>query len=176
VKKEKNKWADRIEHVFIYAIVLCITGLLISQMLLLEAGTRFYLSKVDNMEGEDITSNVASSADGPLTISEETTVLKGYENLLRTSKVIVIYPRGVSKNATVFVMVNGKTIDNFSQGECRLIVYDGDYVEIDARAVKEPVEFLIKVPAKGVVSPQDGLIVEGEHAVFPIGKIKFKNN
>lgn len=171
----KDKWLMRIDDVLLSLITISLVVMLISQILLLKEGTRLYLSKVDKMEGEDLFATMPLYADIPLQITEEATVVKSYQNLLRSSKVIVIKMLKNPTNPNVFIMINGKKIDDFSKGDSKLTVYDGDYVEIDGTFLKQSVDFLIKVPDKGLLSPQDGIIVTGEKKIFPIGKIKFKN-
>ncbi|MBP2625618.1 MAG: hypothetical protein H6Q68_329 [Firmicutes bacterium] len=175
MRRSKDKWIIRVEDVLLRLIIICITTLLLSQLLLLKDGTRQYLSKVDKMEGEDLTSTMPLYADTPLQITEETTVLKNYQNLLRKSEVIVIKMIKNSNNPYVFIMVNGKKVSDFGKGDNKLTVYDGDYIEIDATALSQPVQFIIKVPDNSLLSPQDGLVVEGAKAIIAVGKIKFKN-
>ena len=172
----KDKWILRVDDVLIRLIIICITVLMLSQILLLKEGTRLYLSKVDKMEGEDLTMAMPLYADTPLQITEETTVLKNYQKLLRRSQVIVIKMINDSNNPNIFIMVNGKKIADFGKGDdSKITVYDGDYVEIDATLLSRPVQFVIKVPEDGLLSPQDGLVMEGGKTIIAVGKIKFKN-
>ena len=173
--RSKDKWITIMEDVLVRLIFMCIIILIISQILLLKEGTRLYLSNVDKMEGEDLTRSMPLYADTPRQITEEITVLRNYQNLLRSSKVIMIKMINAPSNPNVFILVNGKKIDDFAKGDSKLTVYDGDYVEIDASRISQTVQFVIKVPDKGLISPQDGSIIEGSKAVFAVGKIKFKN-
>ena len=174
--KSTKKWIAHVEDVLIRLLIFFIMALLLSQVLLLKEGTRSYLSKVDQMEGEDLTAEIPLYAHGPQPILEEQTVVKNFEKLLRRSKVIVIKMITFPKHVAVYVLINGKPIADFSQGQCTLTVYEGDYVEIDGRALKELTQFIIKVPDKKLQSPQDGLIVEGREGILTVGKIKFKND
>ena len=173
--KANDKWTARMEYILIRSIVVFFTVMLISQMLLLKEGTRLYLSKVDKMEGEDLTVPIPLYADTPLQITEETTVLKNYQNLLRSSKVIVIKMLKPSNNPQAFVLINGKKAADLSKGDGKLTVYDGDYVEIDATALNQPAQFIVKVPGQGLLSPQNGLVLEGSKTMIAVGKIKFTN-
>lgn len=176
MRRSNDKWITRVENILMRLIIIFITALMLSQILLLKEGTRLYLSKVDKMEGEDLTSAMPLYADTPLQITEETTVIKNYQNLLRRSEVIVIKMITVPNNPNVFIMVNGKKVADFGKGDdSKLTVYDGDYVEIDATALSWPVQFVIKVPDNELLSPQDGLVVEGAKRLIAVGKIKFKN-
>jgi len=176
MRRSKDKWVIRVEYVLMRLIIICITALVLSQILLLKEGTRLYLSKVDKMEGEDLTVGMPLYANTPLQITEETTAIKNYQNLLRKSEIIVIKMIKYPAHPNAFIMVNGKKVADFSKGDDnKLTVYDGDYVEIDATTMNRPVQFVIKVPENGLLSPQDGLVVEGAKMMIAVGKIKFKN-
>jgi hypothetical protein len=163
------------ETILYRLILIFVIALFISQVLLFKDGTRIYLSKVDRMEGEKITAAMPLYADTPLKITEETPVVKGYQNLLRKSKVIFIHMVNPIEKPNIFMVVNGKRSDGFSKGNCKITVYDGDYVEIDATTLEQPVQFIINVPDNDLLSPADGLVVEGSKSILSIGKIKFKN-
>ena len=175
VTNSKDNWMERGEVILFRLLVICITTLFISQLLLFKEGTRIYLSKVDQMEGERITAAIPLHTDTPLQIVEETTVVKHYQNLLRKSKVLLIHMVKPPTESDVYIMVNGKRVDGFTKGNSKITIYDGDYVEIDATALVQPIQFIVNVPDNDLLSPQDGLIVEGSKRILPIGKIKFKN-
>lgn len=172
--QNNDKWITRIDDILLSLVTIFLIGMLLSQILLLKEGTRLYLSKVDKMEGEDLFSTVPRYADIPLEIKDEVTVVKSYQNLLRRNKTIMVKMLSHPNEPNVFILINGKKTDDFSKGDSKITVYDGDYIEIDGRALNEPVDFLIKVPDKGLVSPQDGVVLTSEKKIFPIGKIKFK--
>jgi len=173
--KSKGKWIMRIDGILLRLLMVLIPTLLLSQLLLLKEEARPYLSKVDRMEGEDLASTIPLYADIPLQITEETTVLKSYQNLLRRRKTIMIKMITPSTASNAFLIVNGKRVDDFHKGECKLIIYDGDYVEIDARALTKPVQFVVNTSDQGVLFPKNGLILDGVSQSFIIGKIKFKS-
>ncbi|WP_378955522.1 hypothetical protein [Pelosinus sp. sgz500959] len=175
MRRSKKKWIIDVEGVLIYLLSLCMIVLLLSQILLLKEGTRFYLSKVDQMEGESLSLDMPLYADTPLQITEETTVGTDYQHLLRKSKVIVIKMIKGSNGSAIFILVNGKKVDDFRKNNSKLTVYDGDYVEIDGRSSSQPLQFVINIPDQGFLSPPNGLILEGENQIFTIGKIKFKS-
>lgn len=127
------------------------------------------------MEGEKIVSSIPLSTNTPLKITEENTAVN-YQNLFRKSKVILIHIVKQEKASNVYVLINGKKNGDFSNGISKITVYDGDYVEIDATSLKQPVRFIINVPGKDLVSPIDGLMIEGNNSILQIGKIKFKND
>lgn len=175
MRRSNKKRIISVEDVLIRLLVVCITVLLLSQLLLLKEGPRRYLSKVDKMEGEDLSLTAPLYADTPMQITEEKTVVKNYQNLLRSSKVIMIKMISTSNHPAIYIMINGKKVDDFSKGDRKITVYDGDYLEIDATAANLTVQFVIKVPDKEFLSPQDGLVVEGSKKILEVGKIKFKN-
>lgn len=171
----KDNWMIRGETILFRLILVFIAALFISQLLLFKEGTRLYLSKVDKMEGEKITAALPLYADTPLKITEEITVVKGYQNLLRKSKVIFIHMVNPSEKLTIYMVVNGKRAEGFTKGNCKITVYDGDYVEIDATSLDQPAQFIINVSDNDFFSPVNGMVVEGSMSILPIGKIKFKN-
>jgi len=173
VERSKYKWITHVEEVLVRLIIVFMSTLLLSQLLLLKEGTRIYLSKVDKMEGEDLSFTIPLYADTPLQITDQITVLKSYQNLLRRSKTIEIKNVTRAYCANAFIVINGKKIADLSKGNSQITVYDGDYIEIDVTAVDIPVQFVIKTADKGLLSPQDGLVVEGAKTILAVGKIKF---
>lgn len=174
--KSNDKWELLGETMLLRLIIFCIGILFISQILLLKEGTRIYLSKVDKMEGEQIFSSMPLPADKPLQFTEETTVLKSYQKLFRKSKIVLIHMVIQDYAPNVYVLVNGKKVADFSKGNSKIPVYDGDYIEIDATSLDQPVRFIINVPDKDLISPLDGLMIEGNKSILQIGIIKFKND
>lgn len=175
VDKSKDNWMVRSESILLRIIAICMMTLIFSQLLLLRDETRSYLSKVDKMEGEQLNTAMPLYADTPLQIKEETTAIKNYQSMLRKSKVILLHMVKPSANAKVYVVVNGKRASDFINGNSKISVYDGDYLEIDASELEQPIQFIIKVPEKDLLSPVDGLIVEGSKGILTVGKIKFKD-
>lgn len=171
--KTKDDWIDK---GLVYLVITCVTVMLLSQLVLLQEKTRPYLSKVDKMEGVDLASTMLLPTATPLQITEETTVLKDYQKLLRRSKVIIIKSMTRSNYPHVFIIVNGKRMQDMGNGISKITVYNGDYVEIDGTSLQQQENFLIEVPDKKIITPVDGLIVTGIKGIFPIGKIKFKND
>ncbi len=175
VDKSKDRWMIRSEAILLRIIVICVMILVLSQLLLFKEETRSYLSKVDKMEGEKLNTAMPLYADTPLQIKEETTAIKNYQSMLRKSKVILLHMVKPSENAKVYVVINGKRVSDFIKGNSKVTVYDGDYLEIDTTELEQPVQFIIKIPEKDLLSPIDGLVVEGSKGILTIGKIKFKN-
>ncbi|HEY3425074.1 MAG TPA: hypothetical protein VGL27_09780 [Negativicutes bacterium] len=151
--------------------VICAGILVISQVLLLKEGTRFYLSQVDRLEGEQISLQLPLYAGTPLNIME--TIVTNHLKSLRESKVIMIRMIKPLQSNNVFVTVNGKVMDSFQKNSIKLTVYDGDYVEIDATLLKEQAQFIVNVPGSGLSVPIDGLVLESNSSVVVVGKIKF---
>lgn len=171
----KSAWRKILygEAVLLRLSACCIGLLIISQAMLFKDNVRPYLSRVDMFEGDQISFQMPQYAAVPLQISEATEV--GRLQALRNSKVMIIRMIKPANDSNIFVTINGKVIDDFRKGEVKLTVYEGDYVEIDAGGQKEPVQFVVNVPSNALISPIDGLLLEGRGEILSIGKIKFKN-
>lgn len=171
----KSAWR-RIQYgeVILFKLAIFFIGLLVfTQALLFGDHVRPYLSRVDQFEGTQILFQLPLYAAKPLQISD--TAEAGRLESLRNSKVIIIRMISPANNHQVFVTVNGKVIDDFRKGSMKLTVYDGDYVEIDARRQSAAVQFVVNVPGASLLAPPDGLALEGGGAMLPVGRVKFKN-
>jgi hypothetical protein len=171
--QKKSRWKQIVcgENVLLRLAVICAGILVISQVLLLKEGTRFYLSQVDRLEGEQISLQIPLYAGTPLSIME--TIVTNHLKSLRESKIIMIRMIKPLQSTNVFVTVNGKVMDSFQKNSIKLTVYDGDYVEIDATLLKEQGQFIVNVPGSGLSVPLDGLVLESNSTVVVVGKIKF---
>ncbi|MEG6585688.1 DUF5359 family protein [Dendrosporobacter sp. 1207_IL3150] len=159
------------ENVLFKLVIIFICLLVISQCILSFDNMRPYMSRVDKYEGEQIYFHMPQYASKPLQISD--TVETSRLQSLRNSKVLILRMVTPPKDGNIFVTVNGKVIDDFRKGEVKLTVYDGDYVEIDASAYKENAQFIVNVPSSSLISPIDGLVLEGT-GIISAGKVKFK--
>lgn len=173
--KSKGHWLVRTETILLRTIVFFIIILLLSQALLLKEETRYYLSKVDRMEGNQLNTATPLYADLPLEIREETTVINNYQSLLRKSKVVFLHVVRQPENVTIYVLVNGKRVNSFRKGDSKVTVYNGDYLEIDATELEQSLQFIINIPEKDLLSPADGVVIEGCKGILSVGKIKFKD-
>lgn len=152
----------------ILAAAGCVLLLLAVQILLLGQAGRSYLSLVDRLEGEPLTSPEGSRAsvyDSP--------VLNRLA-MLRESSLLIITMLDPAADPQVFVTVNGEPAGHFVKGEVSLKVYDGDYVEINAGEVSRPVRFRLATVDDKLAAPFNGLVLEGESSVITVGKIKFR--
>lgn len=152
----------------------CVIALVAVQVLIYHDTPRRYLSRVDKLEGDPVTWQTPLVAEAPLVISEGSPVANRIQ-MLRENRLIIIRIVQPAAAADVYPVVNGERAGDFKNGEAAITVYDGDYLEIDASRLPAAGRFVVTVPGGGLVSPLDGLVVEGRGAAVPIGKVKFKH-
>ncbi len=169
-----DRWLIRLATM---AVVL----LLIVQTLLLSSDARKYLSLVDKLEGDQITSPAimyAADSPWPNPAKEMNVVNKVVTRSIRTlrpSQNITIRMINPPASDDAIVTVNGETGGRFGKGNVELTVYDGDYVEIDAAKIKTPVQFIIDTHQGNIVNPVDGIMLESKNNVIVVGKVVFKH-
>lgn len=151
----------------------CLFLLILSQALMLKEGPRLLLSRVDRYEGETISGQIPLYAAGPLTVAEKSVATNRIRSL-RESKVLVIRMLKPTKGDGAFVIVNGERVGDFRRGDVKVTVYEGDYVEIDVSEINEQARFVVNAPSSDLVSPIDGIVLEGARTYLPVGKVKFK--
>ncbi|MGI6093435.1 MAG: hypothetical protein GX348_02775 [Veillonellaceae bacterium] len=170
----KWNWLLNIDKlIFKLASVLIVT-LVSIQLLHINDNMRLYISKVDRLEGDNISLEGTYHAEAPLQIKDSESAA-GYFKSFRASKVLNLRLIKPQASSDICATVNGKVIDDFRKGSVRLIVYDGDYVEIDSTAFQGPVQAVVNVIGDKVEAPIDGLFLEGNGNMLPIGRVKFKN-
>lgn len=160
------------EKPLLYLAALCVVFLFLTQAMLVKDQTRRYLSVVDRLEGESIVLGTPAAGGDQVTVTDHFPVA----NLLATQrqhKVFLVRMLIPARSSEVFVLVNGSRAGDFQKGELALTVYEGDYLEIDAQMLSVSGRFVLKVQEAGVVSPEDGLLLEGKGQVIPIGMVKF---
>lgn len=172
MRNSKWSWIINGDKLILKLAVLFVVLLVISQTLLLKETTRMHMSRVDKLEGEPISLQEPSYANSPP--HQNTTWMAGQFKSLRENKVISIRMIKPSGNSQICAIVNGKVMDDFRKGSVRLTVYDGDYVEIDATAHKGVSQFVVNILGSKVAAPMDGLSLEGNANIVPVGKVKFK--
>lgn len=173
MRSSKQTSQLRRERWLIRLVLGCLITLVVVQALMLNPVPRTYLSQVDRLEGEQIIGQSQMFAETPLTISSQSPVHKSTPN--RIGKAIIIRMINPPRHNLVYVTINGQRGGDFSRGEVRLTVYDGDYVEIDASASQEQFRFTVDVPGTGVIAPLDGLILEAQGSLIPIGKVSIRS-
>lgn len=171
-RKKYNPFV-RWEPFLIRLAAACVTVLVAVQVLIFHDTPRSYLSRVDKLEGDPVTWQTPLVAETPLVISEGSPVASRIQ-MLRENRLVVIRIVQPAAAADVYPVVNGERVGDFKSGEADVTVYDGDYLEIDAGSLSASGRFVVTVPDGGLVSPLDGLVVEGRGATVPIGKVKFK--
>ena len=161
------------EGILIKLSVFFIGLLVLTQALLFGDAVRPYLSRVDKFEGTQISFQLPLYAAKPLQINDAAEA--GRLQPRRSGKIIVIRMIQPLNNHQIYAIVNGKVIDDFRKGVLQLTVYDGDYVEIDASRQTTPAQFVVNVPGGSLITPLDGLALEGCGTIVQVGKVKFKN-
>lgn len=165
--------ADKVEKWLKYIVIGGLSVLVLSQAILFREEARPYLSRVDRLEGERVILDFTQYANSPLTISERSVVSKSAP-VIRDSRVIIIRMIQPTADRRVFATISGEQAGDFSRGEVKLTVYDGDYVEIDCSALNSQARFVVNIPGSRLVSPLDGLVIENQGSIAAVGKIKFK--
>lgn len=173
MNNSKWRWIINGDKLILKLAVFFVVLLVISQTLLLKETTRLYISRVDKLEGEHISLQEPIYANSPP--QQSTTWMAGQFKSLRESKVLNIRMIKPAGNPQIFVIVNGKVMDDFRKGSVRLAVYDGDYVEIDSTGYQGASQFVINILGSKIVAPIEGLLLDGNSTIVPVGKIKFKN-
>ncbi|HMM21325.1 MAG TPA: hypothetical protein PKA10_11335 [Selenomonadales bacterium] len=165
---------ERWEKLALRTAAGCLTLLLIAQALLMLDTPRRYLSRVDRLEGEAVSLKTPIVAEKPLTITENAPVASPFA-LLRERRALVVRMIHPPPDPTVYITVNGQRAGDFRRGDVKIIVYEGDYVEIDASALATAASFVVSIPGGGLTEPEDGLVLEGREGPIPVGKVKFKH-
>lgn len=171
-RRKTSGFFDFWEKPLFYLAVMCLIVLFLSQALLLKETARHYLSWVDRLEGDPIYLQTPVAGGDPVTVIDHSPVANPVA-VQREHRIILVRMLVPAKSGEVFVLVNGGRAGDLGQGELSLTVYEGDYLEIDARRLNEAGRFVISISEPGVVSPRDGLLLEGKEQVIPVGKVKF---
>lgn len=162
------------ETVFIRLAVGLLSVLVIVQFFFLKDSTRPYFSYIDRLEGENISIQMPLYSVKPLYISEMSETAASPLKSLRESKVVVVRMINPRSAGQVTLTVNGQVAGDFSSGDVKATVFNGDYMEIDASAFPYPAQFVIHIPNEGVAYPEDGMVVDAAESTIPVGKVKFK--
>ncbi|WP_371370837.1 hypothetical protein [Sporomusa aerivorans] len=176
----RRRYFNSIDQLLIKLSAAAVILLLVCQVLLLNSDARRYLSLVDKLEGEQITSPATMyAADVPLPDPAEAmnTVNKVFAKSmrsLRSGKDITIRMINPPASIDAVVTVNGKAMGNFSKGKVDITLYDGDYIEIDATKIKKPAQFIIDTHKNDMVFPVDGILLEGQNNLIVVGKVIFR--
>lgn len=169
----KWNWLLNLDRPIFKLAVAFVIALVIAQMAHINDKARLYISKVDRIEGNNITLDANHQAESPLQI-KETESPAGYFQSMRESRVLNLRLIKPSKSQDIRVILNGKVVDDFRKGSVRIVVYEGDYIEVDASEYQGLVQAIVNVIGDKLAMPIDGLLVEGNNMIIPIGKVKFK--
>ncbi|HWR08967.1 hypothetical protein [Sporomusa sp.] len=178
--KFRRKQFFTVDRLLIRLATVAVVLLLAVQTLLLSGDARKYLSLVDKLEGDQITSPAtmyASDVPWPNPNKEMNAVNKVVTRSIRTlrpSQSITIRMINPPASNAAIVTVNGETGGDFGKGNVALTVYDGDYIEIDAVNVKTPAQFIIDTHHGDMINPVDGIMLESKSNMIVVGKVVFK--
>jgi hypothetical protein len=169
LRKSERIWQNvlRGEALLFWISLVSVVILLLSQTVLLRDDTRTYFSKVDYFEGQPITID-----------TDNTGIVENVINakqILRDSQNITIHMIKPAQNKNVLVTVNGQCIGSFTNSYVTFSVYSGDYVEIDATQMMEPGQYIVYSDAVAL-KKINGLLLESNHNIVTVGKIKFAPN
>jgi hypothetical protein len=149
--------------------------LLVIQFFFLRESSRIYLSSIDRLEGEPVILNLPLYAVNPLHVSDKSeSPATGPFKALRESRSIVIKTIRPVSSDQIFVIVNGEMIGDFAKGDRKFTVFNGDYIEIDASNYQGQAQFVFNVPDSGLTFPIDGLVIDADRTIVPVGRVKFK--
>ncbi|HWR45263.1 hypothetical protein [Sporomusa sp.] len=178
--KFRRKKFLTVDRLLIRLATAAVVLLLVVQTLLLSADARKYLSLVDKLEGEQITSPAtmyAADVPWPNPNKEMSAVNKVVTKSIRTlrpSQNVTIRMINPPASDDAVVTVNGETGGHFGKGKVDLTIYDGDYIEIDAVNVKIPAQFIIDTHHGDMIYPVDGIMLESKNNMIVVGKVVFK--
>lgn len=173
VSTSKWNWLLNLDRPIFKLAVAFVIVLVIAQMAHINDKARLYISKVDRLEGNNITLDVKHQAESPLQLKAVESPV-GYFQSMRESRVLNLRLIKPSKSHDILVVLNGKVVDDFRSGSVRVVVYEGDYVEVDASEYQGLVQAIVNVVGDKVSTPIDGLMVEGSKMAIPIGNVKFR--
>ena len=157
---------DRTERILLFSLASFLLLLLVSQTIMLKEEWRPYLSRVDRLEGQDL--SVVPQDREEMNVQPAV-----YSNFVCQGQTMTI--RMIPANIQgVKLFINGKEETVFHDSDIKVSVYEGDYVEIDATKARDKVKFIVHVSSQKVVCPPDGLLLEGNGQVLTLGQVKFK--
>ncbi|MDF2572438.1 MAG: hypothetical protein K0R55_4042 [Sporomusa sp.] len=178
--KLRRKQFLTVDRLLIKLSTAAVILLLVVQTLLLNGEARKYLSLVDKLEGEQITSlSTMYAADIPWSnpnnaMNAVNKVVAKSIRTLRPSKNIIIRMINPPASIDANVTVNGETVGHFGKGKVELTIYDGDYIEINAVNVNMPAQFIIDTGHSDMAFPIDGIMLESKNNIIVVGKVIFK--
>lgn len=177
----RRKYYVTVDQLLIRLATIAVILLLTVQVLLLHAETRKYLSIVDKLEGDRITTpstmyaaNISLNEPNRTFSMVDKVIAKSIRSL-RPGKDITI--RLITPDATgdAVLTINGEIAGDFAAKKLAVTVYDGDYLEIDATKLKgKSAQFIIDTHKSDLLSPLDGILLESRGDIITIGKVIFK--
>ncbi len=166
---------NKFERWLVKLVVICIVVLVSMQIIMLHAGLRHLFSQIDHVEGQPLFARQADDGTPSwyTAIESRLTAASLLTNRRKSKSVILrmIKPKSSDK---AWVTVNGERVADFRYGETSVMVYEGDYLEIDCDGLNLPTQFVVKVPQQDLETPSDGSVLDGTASVIRVGKVKFK--
>lgn len=153
--------------------IVCIIVLISTQLMMLQDTFRQFFSQIDHVEGTSLITQENVSTE-PLWVKVAQSQLAVVHLFMsqRNSKSLVLRMIEPKASDDVWVMVNGEKMANFHNGEVNLVVYEGDYVEIDSSKLHKTARFVVKVPHGDLITPTDGMTFDEVGSVIAVGKVK----
>jgi hypothetical protein len=166
---------NKLERCLVKLVISCIVVLVSIQIIMLHEDLRHLFSQIDHVEGQPLFARQGHDGE-PLwytVIEKRFTAASLLTNQRKSESVILrmIKPKSSDK---AWVTVNGEKAGDFRYGETSVTVYEGDYLEINCDGLNSPTQFIVTVPQQDLVTPSDGIVLEGTASVITVGKVKFK--
>ena len=166
--EQQNNLPNFIDKLLPRLVIAALCLLLVVQAALFMDGTRQYISLTDKLEGEQLAINRPAA-------KKEAAVKAVLEPLqkLRKGKPLTLTVLSVEKKPNIVVRVNNQPVGNFRDGVIQLIVYENDYLEIDATEWPQLAHVRIVVDP-GILLPISGVELDTRGDVVAIGRVKLK--
>lgn len=166
--EQQNKLPNFIDRLLPRLVIAALSFLLVAQIVLFMDGTRQYISLTDKLEGEQIALTRPES-------KQEKSVQAVLEPLQRLRKgyklTLTVVSAETKPNITVHV--NNQPVGNFRNGVIQMMVYENDYLEIDATEWPQLARFRVVVDP-GILLPISGVELDTRGDVAAIGRVKLK--
>lgn len=134
---------------------------------------RKYLCYVEQIEGRDIEGERVKVAAESCEIAEKSATALPEASAAKRQLVITAVGRWPQERACV--IVNGRDVVPFVEGQAVVVVGEGDKVEIDASHTEQLMIFRVSARNSDIVNPEPGATVEAEGNKILLGPVRFKH-
>lgn len=177
----RRKHFSTIDRLLIRLTTIAVILLVVVQALLLHAETRKYLSLVDKLEGEQLTSpptmyaaDISQVDPNKIMTTVDNVIAKSIRSL-RYGQAITIRMITPAAAGDGLLTINGEVVGNFAKGNLEVTVYNGDYIEIDVTKLTGPAQFIIDTHKnERILLPLDGILLQSQSNVIVVGKVILK--